>query len=543
MEIRGLSNENLIAWIDALNRQVIDLEEAEILHKKVESTLQASEEKFKCYFNSAPVGICITNIHGDLLDANIYMQNLLGYTLDELLTINAKEYFLDQHRRQQLLDKLHNGYPVCNFETRIKCKDGSALTVLLNSEAINIGNEKVVLISLHDITNLQRTEEELAKEHTFIKSSCNSPGINESKFKQPEDFQRMADYDSELKEGKVLTIQTSLLSDLIEQLQSCQTIEEICSISTQYIKKLFPGGQGALFLIDPITDIAEAACVWGVPVSTEKTFISGNCWAIRRGRLHLIDNTHPGLLCGHICGSKVGQYICIPMMAHGKTMGILHMNYTTPEHDQQILTNGVYIGQKARLATAVADHIALILFNVKQRETLRQQSIRDSLTGLFNRRYMEETLMRELHRAEREKKPLGLIMFDIDHFKEFNNQYGHDGGDALLRVLGGFLMKRTRRGDIVSRYGGEEFVIVFPSATLEDTRLQAEKLRQGVKDLVIYRMGEPMKTCTVSFGVAAYPEHGLTSEMILKSADTALYHAKNDGRDKVAVAPIKGKLD
>ena len=538
MEIRELSNEKLLAWIDALNGQVIELKEAETLHKKVESTLQASAEKFKHYFNNAPVGLSISNDQGDLLNANKYMQNLLGYTLDELLTLNAKEFYLDQHERQQLLDKLHHGDPVFNFETRIKCRDGSALTVLLNSVAMNFENEMVILTSLHDITCHKQTDEELAKEHDCIKSDCNRTGINERKFELQEDFKKLADCVSELKEG---IVETSLLSDLIEQLQSCQNIEEISNISTQYIRKFFPASQGAIFLIDSATEIAEAVSVWGVSVSTEKIFIPWNCWAIRRGRLHLVDDAHPGLLCGHIFGSKISQYICIPMMAHGKTMGILHMNYTTPEHDQLNSANGVYNEQKTRLATAVADHIALTLSNVKQRESLRQQSIRDILTGLFNRRYMEETLMRELHRAEREKKPLGLIMFDIDHFKEFNDQYGHDGGDALLRALGGFLMKRTRRGDIVSRYGGEEFVIVFPSSTLEDTRLQAEKLRQSVKDLKIYHMGEPMKICTFSIGVAAYPEHGSTSEMILKSADTALYHAKNDGRDKVAVAPAKGR--
>ena len=540
MEIQEISNDKLIAWIDALNGQVIELKEAETLHKKVESALQASEEKFKRFFNNAPVGLRITNVQGDLLNANKYMQNLLGYTLDELMAINANEFYLDQHARQQLLDKLHKGDPVSNFETRIKHRDGSALAVLLNSEAINLENEKIILTSLHDITDLKKTDEELAKRRAYTQSAGISPDIMENKLELQEAYQEMAACVSELKEG---IVETSLLSELVEQLQSCQNIEEICSISSQYVQKLFPASQGALFLIDPIKDIAEAVSVWGDSVSTEKMFIPWNCWAIRRGRLHLVDDAHPGLLCGHIYGSKVGQYICIPMMAHGKTMGILHMNYTTPERDQQISTNGVYNEQKARLATAVADHIALTLSNLKQRETLRQQSIRDILTGLFNRRYMEETLMRELHRAEREKKPLGVIMFDIDHFKEFNDQFGHDGGDALLRALGGFLIKRTRGGDIVSRYGGEEFVIVFPSATLEDTRLQAEKLRLGVKDLMVYHLDKPLTMCTLSFGVAAFPEHGSTNEMILKSADTALYRAKNDGRDQVAVASVKSGSD
>jgi len=131
-----------------------------------------------------------------------------------------------------------------------------------------------------------------------------------------------------------------------------------------------------------------------------------------------------------------------------------------------------------------------------------------------------------------------VIMFDIDHFKDFNDVFGHDGGDALLRELGSFLIKNTRGGDIVSRYGGEEFVVVLPSASLENTRLRAEELRKGVKELMVYHLGKPLGKCTLSFGVAAFPEHGMTNEGILKSADNALYRAKNEGRDRVVVASV-----
>jgi diguanylate cyclase (GGDEF)-like protein len=169
---------------------------------------------------------------------------------------------------------------------------------------------------------------------------------------------------------------------------------------------------------------------------------------------------------------------------------------------------------------------------------LRQQSIRDILTGLFNRRYMEESLARELRRSERENKPVGVIMLDIDHFKDFNDLFGHDGGDALLRELGAFLNTHTRGGDIVARYGGEEFVAVLPGATLEETRFRAEEIRQGVKELQVFHLGKPLSKCTLSFGVAAFPEYGSTSDEILKSADIALYRAKSEGRDRVVVASI-----
>ena len=540
MEIRDLSNEKLVSSTAALNKQNMERKKADAINKKVVSVLQESEEIFKSFFDNAPLGLCITNIQGDLLDANNFLQNYLGYTIDELITLNVAELYFNISDRQLLLDKLQIRNKVKNFETRLKHKDGSVLTVLLNSQTINLNKEKVILTSLNDITNIIKTTKELAKERDYIKSFGNSTSINEYKLELLDASRKMAVLLSELKEG---TAEKRLLIEFAEQLQCCQNIDEVCSISTQYIKKLFSGSQGALFLIDQIKDMAEAVSVWGDPVSTDKMFIPLSCWAIRRGRLHLVDDDHPGLLCDHICGSKKGQYVCMPLMAHGKTMGILHLSFTTLEHDQYASTNEEYNDHKAQLVTNAADQIAITLSNLRLQETLLLQSIRDILTGLFNRRYMEETLVRELHRAEREKKTFGVIMFDIDHFKEFNDQFGHEGGDALLRALGDFLIRRTRAGDIVSRYGGEEFVIVFPHATLEDTRLQAEKLRQEVKDLVVYHFGKRMRMCTLSFGVAAYPEHGLTSEMILKSADTALYNAKNKGRDQVVVATTMGVSD
>lgn len=355
--------------------------------------------------------------------------------------------------------------------------------------------------------------------------------LKQAKAELQEANQEMINLVSELKSR---TIELSQLSEMSKLIQSCQSIEESCSISAQYIQKFFPASQGALYLIDPLKDLAESVIMWGDSSTTDKTFKPLKCWAIRRNRPHQVDDSHPELLCGHITGSKAGCYICLPIMTHGKTMGILHLN-TAPEQDQQ-KSDSLFNEHKTQLAMAVAEDIAIALYNLKIRETLRQESIRDILTGLFNRRYMEESLKRELSRAEREKKPLGLIMFDIDLFKEFNELFGHDGGDALLRDLGSLLIKRTRGGDIVSRYGGDEVVIIFPSATLEDTRIQAEKLRKEVKDLQVYNLGKPLKQCTISIGVAAFPDHGLTSEAIFKSADNALYRAKDEGKDKVVVA-------
>jgi diguanylate cyclase (GGDEF)-like protein/PAS domain S-box-containing protein len=330
--------------------------------------------------------------------------------------------------------------------------------------------------------------------------------------------------------------ETSQLSEMGEQFQSCQNTEEACAIGAQYIQKLFPDYTGALCMINPSRDLVEAIEMWGDPAPTSKVFDLTDCWALRRGRPQLVDDAHPGVLCGHITGSQAGQYLCVPMMAHGEALGTLHLYHTTPELDQQRLTERLYSEHNIQLAMAIADQIALALADLKLREKLRQQAIRDILTGVFNRRYMEETLERELCRAERNKSSVGVIMLDIDHFKEYNDILGHAGGDALLHELGGMLNKSIRGGDIVSRYGGEEFLVVLPDATLEITRKRAEELRQAAKGLQVYYLDKPPWKITLSLGVAAFPEHGRTIEEILKSADTALYRAKKEGRDRVVVA-------
>jgi diguanylate cyclase (GGDEF)-like protein len=155
---------------------------------------------------------------------------------------------------------------------------------------------------------------------------------------------------------------------------------------------------------------------------------------------------------------------------------------------------------------------------------------------VFNRRYMEESLEREMRRASRHDHPVGVIMLDIDHFKSFNDNHGHEAGDALLRALGSVLQKRMRGEDIVCRYGGEEFTIILPEASLEDTRRRAEEVRMDCKSLHIQHNNQSLGLISVSLGVACFPEHGHTSSEVLRLADNALYLAKTRGRDCVAVA-------
>jgi diguanylate cyclase (GGDEF)-like protein/PAS domain S-box-containing protein len=331
------------------------------------------------------------------------------------------------------------------------------------------------------------------------------------------------------------TREIGLLNELGDLLQSCLGVDDAYAVIKQSAQRLFPEESGALYLISASRNQVEAVATWGTPPGTPAApvFAPDDCWALRRGQPHVVDGSGSGLRCRHLGTSGPAAYMCVPMAAQGETVGVLHLQ--GPDELPDAATPRLSLVQQ-QLARTVADSIALALANLKLRETLRQQSIRDPVTGLFNRRYLEETLEREIRRAARSERPLAIIMLDLDHFKRFNDDFGHDGGDTLLRELGTFLWTHVRREDIACRYGGEEFTLVLPDSSLEVARKRAEDLREEVKHLNVRHNGQPLGTISLSLGVAGFPGHGLTGEVVLKAADVALYRAKREGRDRVVVA-------
>ncbi|MGH6961079.1 MAG: diguanylate cyclase [Dongiaceae bacterium] len=184
----------------------------------------------------------------------------------------------------------------------------------------------------------------------------------------------------------------------------------------------------------------------------------------------------------------------------------------------------------------------MALGNHRLREELRMQSIRDPLTGLFNRRYLEESLELEVGRAARAQATIGVIMFDVDHFKRFDDSFGHDAGDAVLKVVGETLSAGVRRGDIACRFGGEEFTVIAPGASAEDAARRAETLREAVSAITVLHQGRPLGPITCSLGVASFPAQGTTPAEILQAADKALYRAKQAGRNRVELAAPRAPL-
>jgi diguanylate cyclase (GGDEF)-like protein len=212
------------------------------------------------------------------------------------------------------------------------------------------------------------------------------------------------------------------------------------------------------------------------------------------------------------------------MIARSNTLGMLYLRFNTPEPISELIQE---------LAKTVAQNIAMSFASLKLQEQLRYQSLRDPLTRLYNRRYLQESLEKELDRAQRKQQFIGIIMIDIDHFKNFNDAYGHSVGDLVLKEVGNYLLSQIRQYDLACRYGGEELVIVMPDVAIGDTVMRAEEIRAGIKQLKLEYDEQELESITVSIGVSCFPDDGITSEQLIQAADKALYQAKEQGRDRV----------
>jgi diguanylate cyclase (GGDEF)-like protein len=339
--------------------------------------------------------------------------------------------------------------------------------------------------------------------------------------------QANAQLTNRVKELEQRNLEILLLSEMSDFLQACLSVEEAKKVIAKLIPLLFPSLDGGVLLKNSTNNLVEAVTTWGQPNSSQ-VLTACECWALRRSRVHWLQDAQNGILCQHFfTHPKPAQSLCVPMLAQGETLGLLSLSC------QEF---GQFTDAKRRLARTVAEQIALALANIKLRENLRHQSIRDPLTSLFNRRYLEESLLRELNRAKRKQTSIGIIMLDVDHFKQFNDKFGHDAGDIVLKEVGKFLQQHTRQSDIACRYGGEEFILILPEASVDALKQRAEQLRGGIKAIHIQHREQILGKITISLGIACFPEHGVTGDDLIKAADTALYRAKAEGRDRVVCA-------
>ena len=316
-----------------------------------------------------------------------------------------------------------------------------------------------------------------------------------------------------------------LLRQMSDMLQICNGVQEAYTVLEQFAPQIFSKTAGAVYMTNESMRAVDAVSTWG-ELASELVFEVEDCWALRRGRVHKLNSSLPGLKCQHVDPAFDGVYLDVPLVASGESLGLLHLEWSGMEAPGK--------GQQ-ELAQIMAEHISLSLSNIRLREKLHEQSVRDPLTHAFNRRYMEESLARELPRAKRKNIQVGMIMLDIDHFKKFNDNYGHAAGDMILVRLAALLQTHVRGEDIVCRLGGEEFLMILPDANRAVTLGRAELIRVAVQAMDMEFNGKHLTQINVSQGVAIYPEHGSTGQEMMEHADFALYRAKENGRNRVEV--------
>jgi diguanylate cyclase (GGDEF)-like protein/PAS domain S-box-containing protein len=328
----------------------------------------------------------------------------------------------------------------------------------------------------------------------------------------------------------------SLLNEMLDLLQVCQNVEEIHYVVGRCVRKLFPAESGKLYLLNKEGTALESVLEWGENATGEQIVAFSDCWALRQGKTYSVGDSGGGVACRHVGVLATGGYLCVPMMTDGGIKGLFHLQINPLNPLLPHAISKRILASKEHLAVAVTDHISLALANYDLRETLRMQSIRDPLTGLFNRRFMEESLDRELSQARRTKFTVVVMMLDIDYFKKFNDTYGHEAGDELLREMGKVLLGCGRAEDVACRYGGEEFLLIMPGMSLDVARFRAEDIRRKIAAITINFGDKELEQVTASIGLAAFDQHGDTAAQLLKAADMALYQAKHRGRNCIVVS-------
>ncbi len=320
-----------------------------------------------------------------------------------------------------------------------------------------------------------------------------------------------------------------LLDAARDQLQMCASAKDAHEMTSHFVSTLLPTSMGALSMINNSRQMIELRSSWGSVSSIAESFPLDGCCGMRSGHARWRNPESSVLHCEHFAGPPPERYVCLPLVAHGDTLGVLYIECASAEVVEAVERQLTPLRDLLQLASMTVAAINL-------RSKLENQSIRDSLTGLFNRHFMEITLEREIRRATRRKSSMAIFMLDADNFKQFNDTFGHKAGDTILRAIADRFLSSVRSEDIVCRYGGEEFVIILPDIFAEKAAERAQEIRQAIGDLRVSDQGQTLGPVTVSIGVAMYPDDGRTIEDLLQASDRSLYAAKKNGRNQVAFA-------
>lgn len=467
--------------------------------------------------------------------------SLYGYTREEavgrpLRKLHAAD--LSEADYARILERIRAGKPTSSTTERRK-KNGEVVRVALKTTPLLDGEGELIgeITVARDVTALHRTEEALRGAQATLEARL--AAIRESNLNLKREAAARRNSEKSMRRANLSLAATvrqlesfhrdgEALSRMSELLQSCAKRDEAYAIVRETAERLFADAAGSLYIFRESRDLLERAASWSSEKQAEAALAPDDCWALRLGRPHYV-HARGSVRCHH-APQPGASYVCMPVQGQGQVLGLLHLALDVGARSSRPSV------EADRRLRALTDTIGPALANLKLRDALRELALHDSLTGLYNRRYMEDALAREFHRSRRSGKPVSVIMIDIDHFKRFNDTFGHDAGDFVLSAVAKTITKNIRPSDIACRYGGEELAIVLLEADVGCAMQRAEKLRTALRETNLTLNGQVLPVPTASFGVAAYPEHGENSADVMKAADKALYCAKKAGRDQVCMA-------
>lgn len=466
--------------------------------RNAENAVRKSEEKYRTLVSNMSEGLTIVDTNENVLFSNPTADEMFGVSTGSLTGRNLSEFLDNQEYqivKEQTLNRLKGQRT--SYEIAIRRADGQ--TRILQVTATPQLDDNGEIISsfgvFHDITQRK---------------------MNQQVIQQTQDQLRQ-----QLKENEQRREELDLLTKLGNKLQSCSETADILKILAPYMRSFFPDCSGSFYTLEESGSRMQKSLCWGTAADPVESIPIDSCWSLRFSPPHHYQTSveEPNPFCEHVLLSKTcpSHTLCTPVLSGDGLFGMLHL-WTAGKHEK--ITD-----VQVKLCAAIAEQVRLVSSNVKLRESLRQQAIRDPLTGTYNRYYLEESLQHEIERAERGHYPLGVIMLDFDNFKELNTHCGHPKVDEMLKQFGVLMKNEFRASDLCCRYGGDEFLIILPQASLDITFARAETLRDLVKQLKITKNDEHYSV-TISAGVAAFPDHGKTVDCLINTVDDALLKAK-----------------
>lgn len=464
--------------------------------------LRESETRYRRLFETAKDGILLLDaVSGEITDVNPFLIEMLGYSYEEFIGKSLWEIgpFKDVAASQTAFRELRQKKYIRYDELPLETKNGESVDVEFVSNLYEVNGQKVIQCNVRDISERKRIKDSLNKANEELSSMV----------------VQLQNHDREMR----------LINHMNDLLQACKTQEEAFHVISLSVGDLFNGQSGGLAILHDSGHFLETLASWGNEPMLESIFQLDDCWAIRRGQAHETVDPLDNIICQHFVRPLKTGSLCLPLVVQGEMLGLLSVEIPA----EMKLDNAQHWKQQV---VQVGEGIKLSLSNLKLREIMREQANHDPLTGLFNRRYLNDTLPRELNHARRDSKKTTIAMLDIDHFKHFNDTYGHEAGDLILRELGRVLRENLRESDIACRFGGEEFVLVLLDSSLESSRQTIEKINTQVKEMQI-RYGEQLLgSMSLSSGIIEASQHEMTVDELLSAADKALYAAKSAGRDR-----------